>query len=369
MAVYNILPTSNLKAEDIRDTLANGGGSVSNDTTTFFKSTAKINWASKHKPVRLGTNFCQDFDTSKPNYHVGWWKSTDGNCGLTPRQVTSFNNLMEVLDGTDPMNGWTYNLPTGGSTFPYRLGDYAGYSAVARPMSYDFTCPDKVENKSSSKLDAICYFNRLNDNSLSWEDFTDLKNYHFGIYVKQKNGTQVRRVIVDKIIADGGFTAEINTSGMLTGMWRVYPFIALNPLGQNDPDAINTIYTMPMCKPRDVEIVSSFVTIVLESTKNSLGSIDYKLSVINPLNQDVTFASNNIIRCRYSYKDLLDPLVIGEQEIKLDNNLVAKANSTTVLASGYFLNISTEVANDPKVWYLLDTAKYVGSTIPSSPKV
>ena len=369
MAVYSILPTTNILMADIRDTLNNHGGSVTNELITFFKASANINWASKHKPVRLGADFCQDFDTSKPNYRSGWWKSTDGNCGLTPRQVTSFNNLMEVLDGTDPMNGWTYNLPTGGSTFPYRLGDYAGYSAVARPMSYDFTCPDKVENKSSSKLDAICYFNRLNDNSLSWGDFTDLKNYHFGIYVKQKNGKQVRRVIVNETIGDGGFLAEINTSGMPTGTWRVYPFIAENPLGQSDPDAINTLYTMPMCKPKDIKIVSSFVTIVLESTKNELGSINYKLSVINPLSQDVKFASNNIIRCRYSYKDWLDPLVIGEQEVKLSDNLVAKANSTTVLASGYFLNISTEVANDPKVWYLLDTGKYIGSIIPSMPKV
>ena len=36
MAVYNILPTTNLKWDDIRDTLNAGGGSVTNVVSTAF---------------------------------------------------------------------------------------------------------------------------------------------------------------------------------------------------------------------------------------------------------------------------------------------------------------------------------------------
>ena len=42
MAVYNILPSTNLKTEDIRDTLNANGGSVSNDCLTFFTDAANI---------------------------------------------------------------------------------------------------------------------------------------------------------------------------------------------------------------------------------------------------------------------------------------------------------------------------------------
>ena len=42
MAVYSILPTTNLKAEDIRDTLNANGGSVNNELTTFFNTSINI---------------------------------------------------------------------------------------------------------------------------------------------------------------------------------------------------------------------------------------------------------------------------------------------------------------------------------------
>lgn len=59
MAVYSdVLPTTDLKYEDIRDTLNANGGSVNNDVSTAFKTSSGINVWSKHKPVPLNTNFC-----------------------------------------------------------------------------------------------------------------------------------------------------------------------------------------------------------------------------------------------------------------------------------------------------------------------
>ena len=135
MAVYDILPTENLKWDDIRDTLNAGGGVVDNNAINAFKETSGINVWSKHKPVVLAVNFCQDFNSGAANYNSTWWQGSDGNCGLVPKTLFNFSEVIENTDGE--MNGWTYNLPKGGSSQPYRLGDFAGYCKYANPPIYN----------------------------------------------------------------------------------------------------------------------------------------------------------------------------------------------------------------------------------------
>ena len=57
MAVQTILPTTNLTFTDIRDTLNNFGGSVTNVVATAFTSTAKINRWSRNKPESYKADF------------------------------------------------------------------------------------------------------------------------------------------------------------------------------------------------------------------------------------------------------------------------------------------------------------------------
>ena len=61
MAVYDILPTQNLKWDDVRDTLNANNGSVTNVAETAFKATANINMFAKYKPSDIGAvNFTRD---------------------------------------------------------------------------------------------------------------------------------------------------------------------------------------------------------------------------------------------------------------------------------------------------------------------
>lgn len=53
MAVYEILPATNLKWDDIRDTLNANGGNVNNMAITAFQSGANIQRWAKYKPVVL----------------------------------------------------------------------------------------------------------------------------------------------------------------------------------------------------------------------------------------------------------------------------------------------------------------------------
>ena len=124
MASLSQIPTSNVRTEDIRDTLNANGGSVSNDATTFFTTAAKINPWSKHKPVPiLSKNFVQDFDSSRSDYDADWWKGDDGKCGLSWSVYTNTNDVKG--------KNWTYTPPSG--SYPKRLGDFAGYYPGANP--------------------------------------------------------------------------------------------------------------------------------------------------------------------------------------------------------------------------------------------
>ena len=43
MAVYDVLPSQNLKYEDVRDTLASSGGYVNNNMDSLFQLNSGIN--------------------------------------------------------------------------------------------------------------------------------------------------------------------------------------------------------------------------------------------------------------------------------------------------------------------------------------
>lgn len=123
MAVYDILPTENLKWDDIRDTLNANGGVVSNVAETAFHSSANVNKWSKCKPVRLK----QDFTDHSSN----WYKANDGNCGFGGLSLYDSNTIMTAYKNGDT---WEYLLPRGGADEPFRLGDFREYYTKAIPF-------------------------------------------------------------------------------------------------------------------------------------------------------------------------------------------------------------------------------------------
>jgi hypothetical protein len=57
MADKILLPSTNLKGADIRDTLNSGGGIVNNSSNTWFSEAANINMWSKYKPIPFDIDF------------------------------------------------------------------------------------------------------------------------------------------------------------------------------------------------------------------------------------------------------------------------------------------------------------------------
>ena len=113
MAVYDIIPTSNITFNDIRDTLNSSGGSVNNAVVSAFKTTSGIDIWAKFKPVGYTADF--------PPYESDWYKGNDKLCGL---------NIPNVNGDPEPIKNatWSYNPPKGGQVEPFRLGDFRGYN-------------------------------------------------------------------------------------------------------------------------------------------------------------------------------------------------------------------------------------------------
>lgn len=121
--VYDILPSENLEYSDIRDTLAANGGSVNNDISSAFKSSAKINPWSRNKPVGFSQNFTENY----PN----WYRGNDGKCGMDIAKVT--NNVQDLI-AQYKAGTWNYVPPKGGQSEPFRIGDFRGYDPNALPF-------------------------------------------------------------------------------------------------------------------------------------------------------------------------------------------------------------------------------------------
>lgn len=356
------LPTSNLKAEDIRDTLAAGGGSVSNDTTTFFKAAAKINPFSKHKPIKLAVDFCQDINSSNPNYDADWWKGTDGNCGLTPRGITSYSELVSLMESGDEMNGWQYSPPVGGSSQPMRLADFAGYLGMARPFCYDFGVPEQVSNQTSSTFRVSASVTALNENSLSWADFPILSNYYAGVYMKRQNSSTGEEIVTAKTrLSEGNFVIDINPKLLLEGTWRIYPFISENIINQTDAGAITTMYSVPKLSYKTMAVISTYVQITITVTRESLNTISYSVKVENMSSASMTF-SNNSMWLRYYGKNFTDAFIIGEQKSSF-GNVTVPAKSSSVITSGSFL-ADSDIYNNCEVWCILNNGTYYNKSTP-----
>lgn len=109
--VHETIPSTDVVMADIRDTLNANGGNVTNVLGTFFGDSAKINKWAKFKPIK--------YASLKPLTET---QIKSVNYGLTAPQHGSIEETKTRM--------WTYNRPTGGTSSPYRLSDFCGYTTV-----------------------------------------------------------------------------------------------------------------------------------------------------------------------------------------------------------------------------------------------
>lgn len=200
MAVQTILPTNNLTYDDIRDTLNSAGGTVTNDVSTAFQTSANINMWAKYKPVTLSSDFA--------NIGTEWWKGDDKSCNVSIPifQLQNVTGTIDQFFAKFDSGQLTYRYKLV-SNNKYRLGDFAGYYKDANHNIVQLSVPEQIKDNLGSSIAVQWTFN---DNSLRLDDIavvdgvggtTYIKNWYLGVAVKW-NSTNTYGILTDTVPCD-----------------------------------------------------------------------------------------------------------------------------------------------------------------------
>lgn len=373
-----IIPNTDVNLDtEVRDTLNAAGGSVSNNTTSFFKAAAKLNPFSKHKPVILNTDFCQDFDKTRDDYYEKWWQGTNKDCGLTPCEVSHYSYIPEKMDGD--MNGWVYNLPTGGKLQPLRIGDFCSYMTDALPPMYGFTVPSQVSNsKAGGTVTGMCALSTSNSNYyLTFADFPTFKDYYFGMYIKHKGSTQARYLTATKALGDmsdtGGIgdsssSVSISSYGLPVGTWEAYPFIC-SVKQDGITEVVGKYYTLPKNDMVTFEVVNTMMVINVRAKYNYINGVKRSVSIesikITSYDGSITL-TNNVMKLRFAENAVGDPMYDGEKTINLPDVSVPANEEYSVPLNAIQNLISLSPNYTDKEYYLyltFDTEAYTSKAM------
>lgn len=222
MAVKDILPTTNLTWDDIRDTLNSASGAVTNEVSTAFMVGNNINYYSKYKPMSYPVNFIESDDIYK---EADWGYKLPSPTDLN----TLISNVMNDKEGAQDYikNGWYYNRPTGGNASPFRLGDFRGYKKDSvRALFNAMTCPTEVDQNTTS------FSVGFQSGTFQLSDFNTFTTYkYFGVAIayNQNQNVKFKTGTPDVISFDANETSKLFPNN---GTYTVYGFMT-GELAQN----------------------------------------------------------------------------------------------------------------------------------------
>lgn len=195
MSVLAQIPslTQQVEAEDIRDTLNEYGGLVTNDTTTFFSRVANINVWSRRKPI-VDTLNPQPITMTTADMAE---QLSDSGVVTSRYGIQLFGGAQEPKDYFSWVNlsgkGYIYSLPTlGAANQPMRMYDFCGYLPTAQVpllttfpdgyvfdyLQYDYPLEGIELNNSGNANDGQLYRSDI---------YPNLPNR--GIYVRLEDGS------------------------------------------------------------------------------------------------------------------------------------------------------------------------------------
>lgn len=245
-----MISKTNVNVSDIGNTLNNAGGSVTvNEPLTYFTTSAKINMWSKYKPVPFTADF--------PDFSSNWWKGNDGNCGIN---ITKYNSMEEIYNATvGSTNGWSYDLPTGGESEPFRLGDFRGYDTEAVPPIKGFKFPERagLNNDASATFE----YNTTTEDSprLVMSDFGSLENCYLGVVIWDTTlNKKIAWNTTSTTIKAGANKVTVKMSVTYTGSrYKAVPFLCTTTQIQGASIQSAQYYTVPMANKASVNVVTN----------------------------------------------------------------------------------------------------------------
>ena len=312
------LGTTNITTTLVGNTI----GVASKDVGTLCSSSLINKW-SKYKPVIypvIATTGITD-----------WWKAVDGSCGLSIQEYLNIDNLVAAI-----INGvtWDYNKPTGGSSSPYRLGDFRGYNHNADIAFQSFYVPTTAYNNNvNSSVGATMIISLGEDNDLAIKDINRIKNWYFGCYMVKTSGSSLypRYITSGNSISDDSSSVEIPIYGLPEGTYYVYPFLCQNPRTSLDvPESSNIFVPFEGITRKTITIANNPINVLIDAKwKNdnvSSGVIEMEIILTNDSSSSVTLQTC-FGAIRYANNNYADPYSVGEKTESL-GSISISANST-----------------------------------------
>lgn len=376
MAVYNILPSTNLKTEDIRDTLNAYGGSVSNDCLTFFTDTANIRIWAKYKPINYAKNFdLTDAERAIKNYGIGNipWQTEFGACKAfidrTSAELSAY---------------YTYDRPTGGASSPYRLDDFRGYDGTATAPIYPSSKTNLTMGGNNTWV--AVYVNLRGKSShpnwlnISYLDNRDpygtlilsADNCYLGVILKGDNGTfyAIEQVKVHTHTEGGDHETAITINDRnCYGTYKLMPFL-IESSSLPNPDGNG--YQAVKCLPLTMSI--STVTIVKQAAQLVVtanyaradygnGYRLYLTSIVIKNNGNISTSVSGL-RCSFSGSNMTNVSNVSIWNVGSTSISIAPGETKTITSFTNNNFYTTTKTNVYGYWYLY--VSYTGNEITKS---
>lgn len=231
----------------VEDVLSTFGITVSSTTGKLSyicgNTHGKINKWSRCKPVILASNAPSRSDDT-------WCKGTAGNYSLNFSKQTTLSGIVSAYNsGTN----WDYLPPTGGSSAPYRLADFAKYNHYATKFVQSLTYPLSYTKGGSGitlevnwRTDSTYTTGSISVTNLGFN--TD----YFGVVIV---GNGVTRFILNATKIESNATSSVLIpDSVLTSnvTYKFYPVVSAQYLaryageGVTDSSGYTGLYTLPV---------------------------------------------------------------------------------------------------------------------------
>ena len=242
------IPSSSVTMDTIKQTLIDyGGTNISNDLLSFFTSNAKINRLSKWKPIAIPADFVDSEDTMKA---YDW--------GINIPSVN--NDLTAAFNGCSESD-YSLKLPTGGSSKPYRLGDFRNYRADATSPFYEISL-NRTTAIAGETITATLYCRMFNTSNqagmLGLADMGTLSNC-YAIFIKKDPSGSLKTAMSTSTISANHGSVSATFGAFSTAQYELGTHTIMAALTKGD----GTYYLLPVNKA-SVKVEQYFLNDVFE---------------------------------------------------------------------------------------------------------
>lgn len=247
----------------------------------------RTNPFSKHKPVILpvnsttpGTRFTDIYGRAW-NTETDWFRGTSGSFGFSVPTDANAQN--------PDTNAWTYLPPTGGSSAPYRLGDFRGYKHTANRELLTISPP--VQYVAGNPITTRIHINNLDSTTdLSIADVLGIDSSTYGGFrVDYTCGT----VQGSKQIDWHGETSDVvlqadSIDSARPGQFVRLTFTGINGLGRvaslNYDGSVSTVIDIPVASTDKYTVIIQCQVVLRYMNNQGYIEVHNAKCIINAVN-------------------------------------------------------------------------------------